>query len=89
MKKGNTEKLKPSTKDASFDKEQLVKLGERLKHFRKKAGYTSYEYFAYEHGFSRPQYGKYEAGANITFGTLSKILKAMNVSLEEFFKGFD
>jgi len=66
----------------------LIKLGERLKYFRKKAGYTSYEYFAYEHGFSRPQYGKYEAGANITFTTLTKILKALNVSLEEFFNDF-
>jgi transcriptional regulator with XRE-family HTH domain len=68
--------------------EYLKKVGERLKHYRKKAGYTNYEYFAYEHGFSRPQYGKYEAGANIQLNTLLKILKALNVSLEEFFKGF-
>jgi transcriptional regulator with XRE-family HTH domain len=70
-------------------KKQQVKVGERLKQYRKKAGYTSYEFFAYEHGFSRPQYGKYEAGANITIATLSKILLALNVSYEEFFKGFD
>jgi transcriptional regulator with XRE-family HTH domain len=68
--------------------QNLKKIGERLKHFRKKAGFTNYEYFAYEHGFSRPQYGKYEAGANIQLNTLMKILKALNVSLEEFFKGF-
>ena len=66
----------------------LKKIGERLKYYRKKAGYTNYEYFAYEHNFSRPQYGKYEAGANIQLNTLMKILKALNVSLEEFFKGF-
>ena len=54
-----------------------------------KAGYTNYEYFAYENNISRPQYGKYEAGANIQLNTLMKILKALNVSLEEFFKGFD
>lgn len=65
------------------------KIGERLKHYRKKAGHTNYEYFAYENGLSRPQYGKYEAGANIQINTLAKILKALNVSLEEFFKGFD
>jgi hypothetical protein len=69
--------------------ENLKKIGERLKFYRKKAGYTNYEYFAYEHGFNRPQYGKYEAGANIQLNTLMKILKAMNVSLEEFFKGFE
>ncbi|WP_395051164.1 helix-turn-helix domain-containing protein [Flavobacterium sp.] len=67
----------------------LKKIGERLKFFRKKAGYTNYEYFAYDHNISRPQYGKYEAGANIQLNTLIKILKAMNVSLEEFFIGFN
>ena len=67
----------------------LKKIGERLKHFRKKAGYSNYEFFAYDHNFSRPQYGKYEAGANIQLNTLIKILKALNVTLEEFFQGFD
>jgi transcriptional regulator with XRE-family HTH domain len=67
----------------------LKKIGERLKYFRKKAGYNNYEYFAYDHNISRPQYGKYEAGANIQLNTLIKILKAMNITLEEFFKGID
>ncbi|RYJ39312.1 Helix-turn-helix domain protein [Flavobacterium anhuiense] len=67
----------------------LKKIGERLKYFRKRAGYTNSEYFAYENNISRPQYGKYEAGANIQLNTLIKILKAMNVSLEEFFTGFN
>jgi transcriptional regulator with XRE-family HTH domain len=67
----------------------LKKIGERLKYFRKKEGYTNYEYFAYDHNISRPQYGKYEAGANIQLNTLFKILKAMNVSPEEFFQGFE
>ena len=67
----------------------LLKLGERLKHFRKKAGYSNYEYFAYENGFNRAQYGKYETGGNIQFNTLARILKALNVSFEEFFKDFD
>lgn len=67
----------------------LKKVGARLRHFRKKAGYTNSEYFAYENNISRPQYGKYEAGANIQLNTLIKILKAMNVTLEEFFTGFN
>lgn len=66
----------------------LKKVGERLKYYRRKAGYTNYEYFAYENDISRPQYGKYEAGANIQLNTLIRILKGLNVSLEEFFKGF-
>ena len=80
-------KLK-SVKNSTEEKQNLKKIGERLKYFRKKAGYTNYEYFAYENNFSRPQYGKYEAGANIQLNTLMKILKALNISLEEFFKGF-
>lgn len=88
MKKG-TKKVALSEKTDKAQTVYLKKLGDRLKHFRKKAGYTSYEYFAYEHGFSRPQYGKYEAGANIQLNTLIKILQALDVSLEEFFKGFD
>lgn len=67
----------------------LKKIGERLRYFRKKAGYTNSEYFAYENNISRPQYGKYEAGANIQLNTLIRILKLMNVSLEEFFTGFN
>lgn len=67
----------------------LKKIGERLKFFRKKAGYTNSEYFAYDHNISRPQYAKYEAGANIQLNTLIKILKAMNISLNEFFDGID
>ena len=67
----------------------LKKIGDRLKYFRKKAGYTNSEYFAYENNISRPQYGKYEAGANIQLNTLIRILKLMNVTLEEFFTGFN
>jgi transcriptional regulator with XRE-family HTH domain len=80
-----------SKQEQKSDTEESIRLkqiGERLRYFRKKAGYTNSEYFAYEHNISRPQYGKYEAGANIQLNTLMKILKALNVSLEEFFSGF-
>jgi transcriptional regulator with XRE-family HTH domain len=69
------------------EKKILKKVGERLKQLRKEAGYTSYEYFAYENNISRPQYGKYEAGANIQLNTLIRILGHLNISLEDFFKG--
>ena len=64
------------------EEKYLKKLGDRLRHYRKKAGYTNYEYFAYENGFNRPQYGGYEAGKNIQFNTLIKILKALKVPFE-------
>lgn len=67
----------------------LKKIGDRLKFFRKNAGYSNYEYFAYENNISRPQYGKYEAGANIQLNTLYKILRALKVTPEEFFKGIE
>lgn len=67
----------------------LKKIGDRLRFYRKKAGYSNYEYFAYENNISRPQYGKYEAGANIQMNTLYKILNALKVSPEEFFQGIE
>ncbi|MFD1603000.1 helix-turn-helix domain-containing protein [Flavobacterium artemisiae] len=87
MTSKKNDEIKKETK-----KEELIylkKVGERLKFFRKKAGYTNSEYFAYENNLSRPQYGKYEAGANIQLNTLIRILKLMNVTLEEFFTGFN
>lgn len=75
--------------EKDLEKEFLRKIGQRLKYYRKLAGYSNYEYFAYENNFSRPQYGKYEAGSNIQMNTLYRILKALNVTPEEFFKGIN
>lgn len=84
-------KNQKNIEDKNYEEEAiyLKTIGQRLKYFRIKAGYSNYEYFAYDHNISRPQYGKYEAGANIQLNTLIKILKAMNVTLEEFFKGIN
>lgn len=68
---------------------QLENFGSRLKTIRKQKGYTNYEHFAYEHGFNRVQYGRYENGANISFKTLVKIVAAFDMTLAEFFaEGF-
>ncbi|HTF04974.1 MAG TPA: helix-turn-helix transcriptional regulator [Bacteroidia bacterium] len=65
-------------------------LGKRLRELRKSKGYSSYEDFAYTHDMTSSQYFAYEKGQNIEFNTLVRILKAMNVSLKEFFsEGFD
>ena len=72
------------------DNNQLSKLGNRLRYYRKLRGYTNYEHLAYDLGISRSQYGKYENGGNIKFSTLCKILTFLNVSLKEFFTdGFE
>lgn len=68
----------------------LRKLGNRIKDLRIKAGYTSYEYFAYEHEISRAQMGRYENGQDLRFSSLIKIVNAFEITLEEFFsEGFD
>lgn len=74
----------------SHSKAQLECLAQRLKTIRKAKGYTNYEHFAYQHGFNRVQYGRYENGANISFKTLSKIVQAFGMTMAEFFsEGFD
>ncbi len=83
-------KKMPVKKTAVNDDEYLKKLGKRLKELRIKKGYTNYEYFAFENNIGRAQYGKYETGGNIQFDTLVKILKALDISLKDFFaEGFD
>lgn len=83
MKKTKTNK--PLTKE-----ETLKRMGERIRKLRIAKGYTSYEYFAYDIGISRAQFGRYEQGKDIRLGTLVKIVNGFGMSLEEFFaEGFD
>ncbi|MEM6318445.1 MAG: helix-turn-helix transcriptional regulator [Bacteroidota bacterium] len=73
-----------------FSATQLANFGKRLKQIRKERGYSNYEHFAYQNGFNRVQYGRYENGANISLKTLCKIVKAFDMSLAEFFsEGFE
>lgn len=69
--------------------EELLKLGKRLKELRIQRGYTSYEYFAYEHNISRAQYGRYEQGKDLRYSSLIKVISAFGMTLDEFFaEGF-
>lgn len=70
--------------------DQLQKLGKRLKALRLKQGFTNMDIFAYEHGFSRAQYGRYETGKDLQFTTLVRLANCFNLTLEELFsEGFD
>jgi hypothetical protein len=70
--------------------DELKKLGERIKHLRIKSGYTSYEYFAYEHNISRAQFGRYEQGQDLRFSSLIRVIDALGISIQDFFnEGFD
>lgn len=70
--------------------EVLQKLGKRIKQIRIAKGYSSYEYFAYEHNISRAQYGRYEKGEDLRFSTLAKVIHAFGMTMDEFFsEGFE
>ncbi len=87
--------MKPKTKKKDkrtplTTEEALKKLGKRIKQLRIQKGYTSYEYFAYDHDISRAQFGRYENGEDLRFSSLLKVVNALDISLEEFFsEGFD
>ena len=77
-------------KGDEFSKEQLKKLGERIKSLRIAWGYTSYEFFANEQNLPRAQFGRYERGEDLRFSSLVKVVKAFGMTLPEFFsEGFD
>jgi transcriptional regulator with XRE-family HTH domain len=73
-----------------YTKTQLENLGNRIKEVRKEKGYANYEQFAFDNELHRAQYGRYEKGQDLRFSSLVKVLKAMDISLKEFFStGFD
>ena len=69
---------------------EILLLAKRIKELRLKKGYTNYEYFAYENNLPRAQYGRYEKGEDLRFSSLIKIIKAFNITPQEFFsEGFE
>ena len=77
-------------KEGTYSQRQLQNLGKRLRELRIERGYTDYEQFAFDNDLPRAQYGRYEQGKDLRFSSLVKVLKALDVSLEEFFReGFD
>ena len=71
-------------------KRKTVQLGERIKDLRIKAGYSNYEYFAFENEISRSLYYKWESGRDMQFSSIVRICRAHSMSLIEFFsEGFD
>lgn len=66
--------------------DRILKIADKIKKLRIEAGYTSYEFFAWEHGLPRVQYWRMEKGTNFTLNSLIKVLDAHKITLEEFFK---
>lgn len=67
----------------------IHRIGERIKALRMKAGYRSYEVFAWENNLSRIQYWKMEKGTNCTLKSLHKVLKVHNLTYKDFFDSLD
>lgn len=81
---------KKKTTIKKLPNKDLVKLGKRIKSLRLAHGFTNYEYFAYEHNIPRSQMGRYEKGEDLRYSSLIRIVKAFDMTLEEFFsEGFD
>lgn len=74
-------------KKEQLDEARIKKIANRIKELRIEKGYSSHEFFAWEHKLSRVQYYKMEAGTNFTMKSLFKILNIHEISLEDFFKG--
>jgi transcriptional regulator with XRE-family HTH domain len=90
MKRGGNKIPKHAGRASLEPGDQLIRLGKRIKKLRIAKGYTSYEYFAYEHDISRAQFGRYEKGQDLRFSTLIKLINAFGMTLPEFFsEGFD
>lgn len=69
---------------------ELELLGNRIKQLRKERGYSNQEIFAYDNDLNRAQYNKYERGGDIRFSSLVRLLKALDISVKDFFsEGFD
>jgi transcriptional regulator with XRE-family HTH domain len=83
--KGKNDKQAPLDQD-----EELKKFAERLKSLRKRKGYSNMDIFAYEHGFGRAQYGRYEKGQDLRYSTIVRLANCFELSIKDFFaEGFD
>jgi len=78
------------SEENDYIESQLENLGNRFKEIRREKGYANYEQFAFDNELPRAQYGRYEKGQDLRFSSLLKVLKAMDISLKDFFgEGFD
>ncbi|MDQ3072463.1 MAG: helix-turn-helix transcriptional regulator [Bacteroidota bacterium] len=79
-----------SDPDSKICTKDIEKLSKRIKALRMAKGYSSYEYFAYEHNISRSQFGRYEKGEDLRYSSLMKVIRAFGMTAREFFsEGFD
>lgn len=69
----------------TFTQNNITQIAHRIRALRKAKGYTNQEKFAYEIDIARAQYSRYERGMDLKISSLSKILHAHGITLQEFF----
>lgn len=75
-------------KELTTDEQKWLKaIGKRLREVRKEKGYGSFEFFAWDNKLSSSTYKNMEHGKNVTLITLKRALKALDISIDDFFKG--
>jgi len=81
-------KLTPEEKE--YQERMLKKFARRIRQLREDKGYDNHEKFANRYELNRTQVWRYENGEDFRFSSLLKILKAVDISLAEFFgEGFE
>jgi len=75
--------------ESSSDKNPILKtIGEKVRVTRKNnPDYANYEVFAFKNGINKVTLSKIEKGENYNILSLLKVISALNVSPEDFFKG--
>lgn len=85
----NSEKETKSHIIPEVDKVQIKKIAAKAKELRVKSGY-SYEEFALNASINRNTYFRFEkaaiTGENITLALLLKVIRGLNMTVEDFFK---
>jgi len=74
---------KPSSNDVDLI---LKEIGSRIR-MRRKSLAKNYEDFADDHDFNKVTISRLENGENFTMKSLVQVLRVLDVSIEDFFKG--
>lgn len=68
--------------------EMLKSIGDKVKELRSKTG-DSYEVFAFKNNINRISQYRLEKGENFNMSTLLKVLKGLDIKMNEFFIQID
>jgi len=76
-------------KSDKFENDPILKMiGDKVRTIRKSnPDYANYEVFAYLNKINKVTLANIEKGLNYNISSLLKVLKALNVTVEDFFNG--